>query len=168
MKRIISRMDATHDQLLGMIEPISDEVFAQRPSETEWSVAEVLHHVSIVEERVLEQLQKGLSKPAPKAGVLQRFFPMWLAVGMRTIRVKAPKFVEPLNPPPRKEIIANFNRTRDALKEFAVTQGRARLKDLSMPHPFLGRLDGLRAVSFVRHHERRHYKQIREIIQKIK
>lgn len=156
-----------HDQLLGMIETVSDEDFAQRPSETEWSVAEVLHHVSIVEARVLEQLRKGLSESSTQAGVRQRFFPMWLAVGMRIVRVKAPKFVEPLGPPPRKEIIANFNQTRDALKEFAATHGRSRLKELSMPHPFLGRLDGIRAVSFVGYHERRHYKQIREILQKI-
>ena len=78
-----------------------------------------------------------------------------------------PRLRVSLNAPPKEDAIDNYRRTRATLREFGITHGRPRLQQLTMKHPFLGNLDGVGAVSFVGYHERRHYKQILEIIKKI-
>jgi hypothetical protein len=88
-------------------------------------------------------------------------------VSLRFYRVKAPKAVQPGNPPPKEDVIRNYNDTRARLKQFCAEQGRARLRQISFRHPFLGNLDGVAAISMVAFHEQRHYKQIREILKKL-
>ncbi len=166
MEKIISRLDSQHRQLLETITPIDDERFAHRPTKAEWSLAEVVHHLCLVEQHVIKVLETALADPPQRHGLWQRVVPLWI-VGSRSIRVKAPKSVEPLNAPPKEDVIDNYRRTRATLREFGITHGRSRLQQLTMKHPFLGNLDGVGAVSFVGYHERRHYKQILEIIKKI-
>ena len=87
-------------------------------------------------------------------------------MGTRTARIKAPKFVEPVNPPPKETVIAEYERVRHDLKEFAHQMGRHGLLKLTVKHPVFKKLDGVRAISFIANHERRHFKQIQEIIRK--
>jgi hypothetical protein len=167
MKRVLARLDAVHERLLNAVAPLDAEQFARRPSEVEWSVAEVVHHLCLVEQRVLQGLEKELAQPPQRLGPLYRLIPYSLLVGRRVRRVRAPKFVEPLNPPPKEEVIENYNRLRASLKALSDEHGRARLSQVVMKHPFLGKHDGVRAVAFVGYHEQRHYKQIQEIIKKL-
>jgi hypothetical protein len=167
MKKVLAQLDAVHLQLLETVAPLDAEQFARRPSEAEWSVAEVIHHLCLVEQRVIQGLEKELAQPPQRLSPLYRLIPYSLLVGRRVRRVAAPKFVEPLNPPPKETVIENYNRLRASLKALGDEHGRARLSQVIMKHPFLGKHDGVRAVAFVGYHEQRHYKQIREIIKKI-
>jgi hypothetical protein len=167
MKKEIARLDATHQKLLDLIQPIDDERFRQRPAPDQWSIAEIVHHLCMVEQRVLEELERSLERPAVHVGLLQRLIPVRLLVGRRVVRVKAPKTVEPLDAPSKEEVIANYEQVRRTLKEFSATHGRQRLQQIGIKHPFLGQFDGVGAISFVGHHETRHIKQIKETIKKI-
>jgi DinB superfamily len=167
MKKTIAELDAVHERLLETITPLTEERFARRPSPNEWSVAEIVHHLCLVERRVINELKGSLSKPPVKVGLLQRMMPVSLLVGRRMVRVKAPKGVEPLNPPSKEDAIANYNNVRASLKEFSARHGGTRLQQLAMRHPFLGTFDGLSAVSFIGHHEMRHFRQIKQTIKKI-
>ena len=167
MKNVIAKLDSLHQRLLDAVTPLDPQKFARRPSETEWSVAEVVHHLNLVEQSVLQELERRLTGPPQKAGLRQRFMPLRFLVGSRFFRVKAPERVVPLDPPAKEAVIENYNRTRAALKEFGLRHGAARLRQLGIKHPFLGNFDGVRAISFVGYHELRHYKQIQEIIKKI-
>ncbi|HVG31872.1 MAG TPA: DinB family protein [Pyrinomonadaceae bacterium] len=167
MKNEIARLDATHQKLLDLIQPIDDERFRQRPAPDQWSIAEIVHHLCMVEQRVLEELERSLERPAVHVGLLQRLIPVRLLVGRRVVRVKAPKTVEPLDAPSKEEVIANYEQVRRTLKEFSATHGRQRLQQIGIKHPFLGQFDGVGAISFVGHHETRHIKQIKETIKKI-
>lgn len=167
MNKEIARLDATHQKLLDLIQPIDDERFRQRPAPDQWSIAEIVHHLCMVEQRVLEELERSLAKPAVHVGLLQRLMPVRLLVGSRVVRVKAPKTVEPLDAPSKAEAISNYEQVRRTLKEFGATHGRERMQQLGIKHPFLGTFDGIGAISFVGHHETRHIKQIKETIRKI-
>lgn len=167
MEKILAQLDSMHRKLLATITPIGQEDFARRPSEAEWSVAEVVHHLYLVERRVLKELEDGLARPPQRPGLRQRLIPLRLLVGSRVVRVKAPKGVQPLSPPSKEAVIENYNRVRADLKEFCAQHGRARLEQVIFKHPFLGDFDGVRAVSFAGYHELRHYKQIQEIVKKI-
>ena len=167
MEKVFAKLDATHRRLMEMITPVDEERFKRRPSPAEWSIAEIVHHLFLVEQRVLKGLEEELSNPPVRVRLLQRLMPVSLLVGSRVVRVKAPKTVEPQDPPPKEEIIANYESVRRSLKEFSTAHGPERMKQLAMKHPFLGTFDGVTAIAFVGHHERRHFKQIKETIKKI-
>lgn len=167
MERVFAQLDATHRKLMDAITPIDDESFRRRPSPDEWSIAEIVHHLCLVEQRVIKELERGLSGPAVRVRLLQRVMPLRLLVGSRVRRIKAPKPFEPLNAPSKEEVIANYESVRRSLKDFSAEHGRAGLKKLPLKHPFLGTFDGVSAVAFVGHHELRHFKQIKETIKKI-
>ncbi len=145
--------------------PLEDRSFKQRPSENEWSVAEILCHLCLVEERVLNVLEKSLTREPQKAGLLKKLIPMSL-VASRAVRVKAPQGATPQNPLDKDAGLEAFNTVREKLKALYLTQGKSRLRQVCFKHPFMGAIDGVAAVSFVGYHELRHYKQICEVLRK--
>lgn len=167
MKAALKRLDSAHNRVLETLGPLASEIFSERPAKDEWSVAEVVHHLCLVEERVIEDLEAGLRNPPRKIRWLRKFVPTSI-VAYRLLRVKAPKAVNPLNPPAREEIIQNYNAARNRLKELCSSQGASRLKQVIFKHPFLGDIDGVATIAFVGYHELRHYKQIREILGKLR
>lgn len=167
MEKAIAELDAVHQRLLETITPLPEEHFSRRPSPDRWSVAEIVHHLYLVERSVLGQFEGALSKPPVKVGMLQRLLPVGLLVGRRMVRVKAPKGVEPLNPPSKEETIANYNQVRDGLKQFSARHGDERLQQLGIKHPFFGTFDGISALRFIGHHEMRHFRQIRDVMKRI-
>jgi hypothetical protein len=166
LKRTLARLDSTHRRLLDLVVKIDDERFTRRPAQNEWSVAEVVHHLSLVEQYVINSLEHSLAQPPQHLPLLRRLVPTRI-VASRLLRVKAPKRVQPLDPPPKEQLIENFNATRARLKALCATHERARLRQVIFKHPFLGPIDGAATISFVGYHELRHYKQIREVLKKL-
>lgn len=162
----MDRLDSIHRRLLDAITPIERERFSERPSQSEWSLAEVVHHLYLVEDRVIKGLEKALSGPPQRIGFLRKLVPTSI-VATRFPRLKAPKAVTPLNAPQKEQAIENFSSARDRLKALCSATGEARLKQTVFKHPFLGNIDGIATISFVGYHEKRHYKQIREVIRKL-
>src|SRR6266404_8368551 len=97
MKRTLNRLDSTQRKIATTIGTLETGLFRKRPAENEWSVAEVIHHLRLVEERVLSDLTASVQRPAAKVGLLKKLIPMRI-VSFRFLRVKAPKAVRPLNP----------------------------------------------------------------------
>lgn len=166
MKKILCRLDSIHSKLVDTITPIEDSLFSRRPADKEWSVAQIVHHLCLVEERVIKELETELAGPPRKIGLLRKLIPTSI-VASRLLRVKAPRSVNPLSPPARAEVIANYDAARSRLKELCSTHGRDRLRQVVFKHPFLGEIDGAATISFIGYHELRHYKQIREVIKKL-
>lgn len=166
MDRILRRLDATHNKLLATINGLDDESFCLRVSPETWSVAEVVHHLYLVEERVVKDLRKALTKPPRSLPLRRRLIPTAI-VAYRLIRVKAPQVVTPTDTPPKAQVLESYNAARAALKEICLNEGRERLSRAIFRHPFLGEISGIATVSFVGYHEQRHHKQIREIIGKL-
>jgi len=50
MKPALQRLDAIHQRLVSTISPLAPDIYAQRPAEGEWSVAEIVHHLYLAEE----------------------------------------------------------------------------------------------------------------------
>jgi hypothetical protein len=152
--------------LLATVNPLDHERFNQRLAEKEWSVAEIVHHLCLVEERVVADLEKAFSGKPQRVGLLKRLIPTSV-VASRLVRVKAPRAVIPTNPPEKNVAIEKYDVARQKLKRLCATQGKEKLKHVVFNHPFLGKIDGAAAVSFVGYHELRHYKQIRELLSKL-
>ena len=166
MNRALRRLDSIHLKLLNTVVSIDDPLFTRSPSENEWSVAEIVHHLCLVERRVVKELEKELANPPRKLATLRRFVPT-LIVASRLVRVKAPKAMNPVDPPAKNEIIENYNAARNKLKELCATHGQQRFKQIIFKHPFLGEIDGSATISFIGYHEIRHFKQIKEVLKKL-
>jgi hypothetical protein len=166
MKRVLNRLDSVHQKLSTTVAAIDPKLFPKRPSENEWSVAEVIQHLCLVEARVLSGLELGLHAPPARVSLLKKLIPAGI-VSVRFPRVKAPKAVEPLNSLPKEESLSGFNDLRARLKDFCLEHGRKQLNQTCLRHPFFGDINGVTAVSMIAFHEQRHYKQIREILKKL-
>jgi len=166
MKSTLKRLDTVHERLSTAVRNTNPNLYSKRPAENEWSVAEVVQHLCLVEERITEALEKSLAGGSPKVGPLKKLIPMRI-VSYRFKKLKAPKMVTPSNPPPLEENLEKYDGARGRLKQFCAECGPERLKTISVKHPFLGDIDGVAAVSMLNFHEERHYKQIREILKKL-
>jgi hypothetical protein len=167
MKRSLKRLDSVHQKLIDTVAPLEPKLFSQPPAAGQWSVAEIVHHLCLVEELVIKQLEGAIARPPQRVGFFRRFIPTSV-VSIRLVRVKAPKAANPLSAPEKDVAIENWNRARSALKKLCATHGEDRLRQLIFKHPFLGDIDGVASISFVGYHEQRHYKQIREVLRKLK
>jgi len=166
MKRTLRRLDRIHQKLIATIAPIGAEEFSRRPAPEQWSVAEIVQHLYLVEDRVIKDLRRGLAHEPQRVGLLRRLIPTSI-VASRLLRVKAPSAVNPLAVLDKDTAIENFQQARNSLSELCATQGPARFRQIVFNHPFLGRIDGVATVSFVGYHERRHHKQILEVLRNL-
>ena len=167
MKGTLKRLDTVHEKLSVAVRTTNPSLYSRRPGENEWSIAEVVQHLCLVEAAILKALQKGLDGGPAKVGFMKKLIPMRL-VSLRFKKLKAPKIVTPKDPPAMDELLKDFDEVRGRLKQLCAEYGSQRLKAVSVKHPFLGNIDGVAAVSMVNFHEERHLKQIREILKKLK
>jgi uncharacterized damage-inducible protein DinB len=166
MNKVLQRLDSAHERLIATVIPLEEDLFSHRNSDGEWSIAEVVHHLCLVEERVVKELEKELAKPPRQLSFVRRLVPTSI-VASRLIRVKAPKAMNPVNPPGKDDCVANYNAVRARLKDLYSQHGDKRLEQTIFKHPFLGEINGLATISFVGYHEVRHYKQICEVLKKL-
>src|SRR5687767_3986679 len=120
MKRVLRRLDSVHEKLLGTVSKLGPELYTRRPSDGEWSVSEIVHHLNLVEARVTQELENAVACEPRRVGFFRRFLPTSI-VSVRLIRVKAPKGMNPVDAPERDVAIENFDRTRKSLKSFCAT-----------------------------------------------
>ena len=167
MKRAFKRLDSVHEKLINCISRLEPAVYSRQPGAGEWSVAEIVHHLCLVEARVIKELEGAIARAPQRVPFFRRLIPTAI-VSSRVIRVKAPKAMNPLTAPERDVAIENFDRARTNLKTLCATHGQERFRNLVFKHPFLGEIDGVATVSFIGYHEKRHYKQIREVLRKLR
>ncbi len=148
MKKALRRLDTVHQKLISTISPLEPNLYSERPAEGEWSVAEIVHHLCLVEDRVIKELESAIARAPQRVGFFRRLIPTSI-VSVRLIRVKAPKAMNPLDAPSRDLAIENFDRTRSSLKTLCATHGDERFRNLVFKHPFLGDIDGVATVSFI-------------------
>ena len=167
MQKALKRLDSVHQKLINTISPLDPNLYSERPAEGEWSVAEIVHHLCLVEDRVTKELEAAIAREPLRVGFFRRLIPTSI-VSLRLIRVKAPKAMNPLDWPARDQAIENFDRARSNLKTLCAAHSEERFRNLVFTHPFLGDIDGVATISFIGYHELRHYKQIREVLGKLK
>lgn len=167
MKSTLKRLDAAHKRLVDTVSAVDPRLLSQRPSENQWSIAEVVQHLCLVEERVLSEFKTHLELPPARVGFWKRLIPARI-VTLRLVKVEAPKATRPSSPPPAlEELLKSYDRRRAQLKELCIQEGRERLRNIRLKRPLLGDIDGLAAIAMLGFHEQRHLKQIREILKKL-
>jgi hypothetical protein len=146
---------------------IPNEKWGECPGLDEWSAAQLVAHLVVVERGVVrrvDQLTQGSANPIP---FLRRLhLPMWL-VEARVIRRKSPVPLDESLLAEKEAMLGELRRVRERTMAFiSETEGR----DLSWycwRHPFLGMLNVYEWMEMIAAHQLRHTKQVREIEAKL-
>lgn len=161
---IIERMHGARSALLGAADQVPGIHWQERPDLARWSAAEVIAHLTQVENAITAgaaKLVQGEPRPVPR---WKRWhIPFWM-VEIRLARRKTPIPLDPAIVAAKEEMLA---RLREARRRTLAFLDESRPGDFSgyfWPHPFLGNLNFYDWFRFMAHHEIRHTKQIREIV----
>jgi hypothetical protein len=150
--------------------PVADR--GRRPAPDRWSVAEVIEHLAIVEDRVAARLTEAFDATPPaelpqghSAQSVDRTF--LHRVGNRTSRFKTGPSSEPKGGIDTEAAWAAAASSRDAfLRLLERSEGRD-VGGIAFPHPAFGPLTFYQWAIFLSGHDARHADQIREIAEEL-
>ncbi|WP_107924330.1 DinB family protein [Lysinibacillus parviboronicapiens] len=156
------QLDETRNNLLTEITLLSDSQFNSKPDMNMWSIAQVCHHLVLVEQASLKAIAWGL-KDGENAKKERKKIELLML--NRTKKIDAPKIVEPDSGPFEvQQIIDVLHESRHKLQTFLSTiEDPAILTEKSVKHPALGELSLDQWIEQIYLHEQRHIEQIKEI-----
>ncbi|MFJ5717872.1 DinB family protein [Neobacillus sp. NPDC093127] len=155
-------LDETRTNLVKEITLLSDAQFNSKPDRNMWSIAQVCHHLVLVEEATIKAIAWGLKEVDRSQKERKN---VQLIILDRTKKIKAPKMVEPgVEPFEVQQIIDLLNDSRKKLMTFLSTiEDQSILAEKSVKHPALGELPLDQWIEQIYLHEQRHIEQIKEI-----
>ncbi|WP_433957451.1 DinB family protein [Cytobacillus horneckiae] len=161
-KLVNENLYEARNRLVKEIASLSYVQFNNKPEMNKWSIAQVCHHLFLVEEATIKAILWGLKKSESTQKGRKDVKQVLLD---RTKKIKAPKIVEPDGKPFEVEqIIKLLNASRKKLLTFLNTiEDKSILANQSMEHPALGELPLDQWVEQIYLHEERHIEQIKEI-----
>lgn len=164
-------LNRSRNNLLATVAGVPAEAVATVPNRGAWSVAEIVEHLEIVEDRIgrtLGQLARRAETLGPETDSesvltsLDRF-----GLGQPKFAISAPAAVIPTGTRSLEQSLAGLAASRARLLELlGRVSGRA-LGELKAPHPLIGQLDFYQWLLFIAQHEERHSIQIRETVGRV-
>lgn len=150
----------TRENLLKEITLLSDAQLNDQPDLNKWSIAQICHHLVLVEESTIKAIAWGL-----KNGTKAKRKDIDHILLDRTKKLKAPKIVEPAAEPFHlQQIIDLLNDSRGKLLTFLSTiEDKSILAEKSIQHPALGELPLDQWIEHIYVHEKRHIEQIKDL-----
>jgi uncharacterized damage-inducible protein DinB len=185
---IYAANETVRRQIITRVETLSEAQQTSHPTEGCWSVAEIIEHLSIIEQNMVRLigmlLRKAESAAAENSSAAQAgddthdadaaptttarpFKPFSLDGLVETIKDKkltAPEQVRPNGQVALADSLANLQQTRAAVESFRPRLETADLEAATYPHPFFGDLNASQWLAFIGHHEARHLRQIERLL----
>ncbi len=159
---VYDNLAETRNNLIMEINLLSDAQFNSKPDLNKWSIAQVCHHLVLVEESSIKAIAWGLKET--KSTQKERK-DVHLLLLDRTNKIKAPNIVEPnVEPFKIQQVIDLLNDSRKKLLAFLSTiEDTSILAEKSVKHPALGELPLDQWIEQIYVHEQRHIEQIKEM-----
>ena len=161
-KLVNDNLYETRNNLVKEITLLSYAQFNSKPDMNKWSIAQVCHHLVLVEEASIKAIAWGLKEIDITQKERKK---VHLILLDRTKKIKAPKIVEPdVDPFEVQKIIDLLNDSRKKLMTFLSTiEDISILAKKSVKHPAFGELPLDQWIEQIYLHEQRHIEQIKEI-----
>jgi DinB family protein len=155
---------ATRDSLVETLAGLSDAQWRFKPSSERWSIAEIMEHIAIVEDRIGEIIGKMGEAPADSVDRDAKQVDAFVLANVpdRTRRVQAPERLAPSGRWTGSEALEHFLGSRVRTEE--LLRSAPHLRGRVLPHPILGPWDGYQWILGVGAHCARHTSQIREVM----
>ena len=138
-----------------------------RPDENQWTIAEIVEHVSIVNDGFLRLTHKLLkeaeSKPGPPKADLNLGHTSLDENGQQQGPFQAPERVRPRGDARIEDSLAKMRASLDGLAEIRSRLEAVDLSEQMFPHPFLGPINAYQWMVLLGEHEDRHLSQIERV-----
>ncbi len=161
----VQYLEQTRDRVLALAKALTPE---QRGShrENDWSAAELIEHIVVVENFALGLLEGMIKEDTPdesrRGSKAHKDQIVLEAVPARTTHAQAPDFLKPSRRwADFDELLREFEQTRNRTLHFAGTT-TADLRAYFRPHPLLKELDAYQWLLLIGSHAERHVRQAEE------
>jgi uncharacterized damage-inducible protein DinB len=169
IEEVLNYIDVQRRELSEAVELVPPALRDRQPGPERWSVAQVLQHLGIIENRIgkgvtkwiAEARDRGLGPEIDTSSILNSL-PLQL-IADRSRRRDAPEEVRPQSDADAKSAWAALERSRETLRHAILGADGLALSEVVQPHPVLGPINIYQWVLFVGSHEARHTAQVREI-----
>ena len=167
IQEIVDAISNHRRAVLDAISGLSETQLGYKPSDSNWSITDVLHHLALTEEANLKLASRMLKQaqalnlppdPTPDGSEINCLEPFAEKLG--STRAQAPDFVAPQSHLPVEESLARLEASRQRFLEVIEGLGQYDLSLLKYPHPSLGELNMYQWLVIAGGHERRHAAQI--------
>ncbi|HMD32194.1 MAG TPA: DinB family protein [Candidatus Acidoferrales bacterium] len=161
--RIVELLNTAHLGLLEVCEKIPVARWRKAPPKGGWSTAEVIAHLTMVEEAVWFGVREELTRQPRRYPFLKMLhFPVAIS-SVRMIKRKTPIPLDSAMVKTRQEALESYSAVRQRTLKFIAEQSNRNLAPYRRRHPFLGSLNLYDWMRVLAYHEIRHTKQIQEI-----
>ncbi|MBV9611661.1 MAG: DinB family protein [Acidobacteriaceae bacterium] len=159
----LNYLTQSRDGLVAAVKGLSDAQWTFKPGPDRWSIAEIVEHLAVVEERVDGIVSKLGESPAPPAGrdVKEIDARILADVPDRSTKYKAPPAIEPTGRWTPSGALEHFLIARAEVT--ALLRSTPDLRAHVVNHPVLGLLDGYEWILVTAAHSARHTQQILEV-----
>jgi hypothetical protein len=179
---IYAANDTVRRQLAERVENLSPAQQTFRSAEGEWSIAEIVDHLSILEQSMVQLIgmllkksegataavnagdsggdaQAGAGAPPFRPFSLDDFIEQ-----VKEVKLTAPERMRPGGNVALADALASLRRTRAEIEAMRPRLEAANLNAATYPHPAFGELDIAQWLAFIGLHERRHLRQIKNLM----
>ena len=187
---IYAANEAVRRKLYARVENLSDAQQTFRPADDAWSIAEIMEHLSIIENNMVKLIGMLLAKTesaaaaanagagAQNAGAgasaaggaappraFQPFSMDALADTVKDKKLEAPERVRPGGQVALADSLAALRETRATIESLRPRLEAADLSVAAYPHPVWGDLNLAQWLAFIGLHEGRHLAQIKRLME---
>lgn len=165
VKRILENLSHARERLFLAADAVTPGQWRTPPQPDAWSAAEVIAHLTMVEGTVTGTAGRLLGQPPHTVPFWKRLHVPVRLTEWRAVRRRTPLPLDASLIAEKETMLAALRAVR--MRTLALLD-ETRSRDLSAyrwPHPFLGSLNLYDWFRMVAHHEVRHAKQIREIVE---
>ena len=166
-------MDSTRASLIACAREMNDSFASIRPRDGQWSAAENLAHLAIVERNVAEMMsrlitaarQEGIGPDTSEESFITSL-DNWRVPEPLT-KLTAPDRIVPDQATTVRESISSLEQSRARMKQIIIDNADIDLARVKRPHPVLQDIDMYQWALFVAQHEERHRKQMERTITEV-
>ena len=161
-------LEENHAAFLAAIAGVDQKTSETQPAPGEWSVGEIVHHVTLIERtvrRLVWALRWRLVGSPARPGVEKTA--AMEKVGAREGRAKTMQRFLPSHGQPLPRLLAGYKRERQKTLRLARRANFSKLRRRAFRHYVLGYMNGEEWLLFNGYHEERHRRQIEDVLQKL-
>lgn len=161
-----SKLETQRSKLLLSLEKVAPTRLELAPQPGAWSAAQVVLHLAMAEEGLMNYIDKKLSSGGhgpPGASAPFRLALLNLALAM-PIKFKAPALVATIPEASFAEARERWQKVRERMKNTFVTIPEPYIAHGLIKHPSAGKFDLVQGLGFVHWHVKHHQAQFRRIL----
>jgi hypothetical protein len=166
-QHILRRLDESLNVLEKSLAGLADKDWEKKPAPERWAVAEIVHHLILVEVQRLQWLKDLLAGRRESAPPRTEPIPDIASYRRKEQRVQAKEDMQPTTGIPPKVLLAGFRRGRAETRAFASEVDLAKLQEAWLITKSFGPLNGAEYLEFLAAHTERHADQVQEVREQV-